>query len=250
VGKAEPANINVLSTTRTVERNFLEDLRRQVYEQYRPAFNEVTALLAQNNLRRPDLEDVGSANETNRFLNFVRRTYVSGEEGWQNAPLRSQVERKFEILRLGQEWATTNRSQIPEDYIDWLIQVQGTFGTDTAIAAASKDEITDGLLRVHAFIEQLRFVKGGASQLPVVFWQANNQNLGKVKETLSYLIHGSGDFIKRLHDILYNPSRKLSYFGLFCALELFGTIKPEDCPPMNGRMAKALRYLGFDVRGS
>jgi hypothetical protein len=36
---------------------------------------------------------------------------------------------------------------------------------------------------------------------------------------------------------------------MFCALELYGTIKPQDCPPMNGRMAKALRYLGFDVRG-
>jgi hypothetical protein len=43
---------------------------------------------------------------------------------------------------------------------------------------------------------------------------------------------------------------KLGYFGQFCALELFGTVKPEECPPMNGRMAKALRYLGFDVPGA
>jgi hypothetical protein len=41
---------------------------------------------------------------------------------------------------------------------------------------------------------------------------------------------------------------KLGYFGYFCALELIGTVKPEVCPPINGRMGKALRFLGFDVR--
>ncbi len=65
-----------------------------------------------------------------------------------------------------------------------------------------------------------------------------------------YLLHGGGDFIQRLHDILYESRRKLGYFGRFCALELYGTIKPAECPPMNGRMAKALRYLGFEVKGT
>lgn len=250
VGKAEPVNINVTSGNRTSERNFLEELRRQVYEQYKPAFAEVTALLAENKLRRAELEDIGEANETNRFLNFVRRTHVPGDEGWQTAPLRSQAERREEILSLGREWATTYNSQVPEDFADWLLQVQRTFGSEAVIAAAPKEEITEGLLSVHAFLEQLRFVKGGTSQLPIAFWQANNQDVAKVKRTLSYLVHGPGDFIKRLHDILYNPAMKLGYFGLFCALELFGTIKPDECPPMNGRMAKALRFLGFDVRGS
>ena len=43
---------------------------------------------------------------------------------------------------------------------------------------------------------------------------------------------------------------KLGLFGRFCALELYGAIKPEECPPMKNRMAKALRYLGFDVKGA
>ena len=61
-----------------------------------------------------------------------------------------------------------------------------------------------------------------------------------MRATLAYLIHGSGDFAPRLHDVLYDARMKLGLFGFFCALELFGTVKPEDCPPMNGRMAKAL----------
>jgi len=55
---------------------------------------------------------------------------------------------------------------------------------------------------------------------------------------------------RRLHDVLYDPQRKLGYFAKFCALELYGTIRPDDFPPVNGRIAKALRYLGFDVRGA
>jgi hypothetical protein len=115
---------------------------------------------------------------------------------------------------------------------------------------APKEVITQGLMAVHAFMEQLRFVKGGAANLPAAFWDANGSDVDRVKRSLTHLIHGSGDFIARLHDVLYDPMMKLGYFGQFCALELFGTVKPEECPPMNGRMAKALRYLGFDVPGA
>jgi len=70
-----------------------------------------------------------------------------------------------------------------------------------------------------------------------------------VKRTLRNLLFGSGDFIQRFHDLLYDPEFTLKYFGYFCALELFGTVRPDQYPPMNGRMAKALRYIGFNVRG-
>ena len=250
IGIAEPVNINVASTKKTPERIFLDDLQRQVNEQYRPAFEEVTTLLRQNDFRRGELADVGIANETNRFLNWVRLTYAPGDEAWQTAPLRSQEERRSEIMRLGQEWSTTNEDKIPKDYVDWLHQVQTVFGAPAAIEATSKETLTQGLLSLHAFSEQIRFVKGGTAALPGAFWAANNDDLAKVKRTLNYLIHGPGDFIERLHDTLYDTRRKLGMFGKFCSLELYGTIKPEECPPMNGRMAKALRYLGFDVRGA
>jgi hypothetical protein len=102
IGRAEPPNINVASRTKSRERIFLEELRRQVYEQYRPAFNEVTQLLEERQLRRPELADVGFANETNRFLNLVRLTYVIGDDAWQSAPLLSEHARRQEILRLGE----------------------------------------------------------------------------------------------------------------------------------------------------
>lgn len=250
IGRAEPPNINVKSHEKSKERVFLEGLRQLVYEQYRPAFNEVTAILDEHNYRRPELSSVGIANETNRFLNYVRLSHVFGDEAWQTAPLRSPADRRSLISNLGEEWATADDSKVPEDYATWLVTVRQTFGTKDAINGATKEQITAALMSLHAFLEQLRFVKGGAKNLPTEFWKRNDDDLARVKSGLAHLLHGPDDFIKRLHDILYDPSRKLALFGRFCALELFGTVFPDICPPMNGRMAKALRYLGFDVKGA
>ena len=250
LGKAEPPNVNVASHEKSKERIFLESLRQQVYEQYRPAFNEVTAILEEGGYRREDLADVGIANETNRFLNYIRRSHVFGDEAWRNAPLRTPDARQIEIEKYAREWVSTPDNKVPEDYASWLLKVKRVFGSREAIQSATKEDITEGLMSLHAFLEQLRFVKGGAKNLPPEFWKRNSDNIDRVKTTITHLVHGSGDFIQRLHDVIYDPAFKLALFGRFCALELYGTIKPEECPPMNGRMAKALRFLGFDVKGT
>lgn len=105
-------------------------------------------------------------------------------------------------------------------------------------------------MSLHAFSEQLRFVRGGTPSLPIVFWRENNEDVDKVRKTLKYLVHGGGDFVERLHDILYDDRMKLRLFGTSCALELYGTINPNDCPPVNGRIIKGLRHLGFDIRSA
>jgi hypothetical protein len=248
VGRAEPANIHVDSMKKNPERLFAEQLRRQVYEQYRPAFAEVSALLTEHDFRRPELEGVGTANETNRFLNWVRLTFAIGDDAWQTAPLRTQAERRALITALGRQWVAAADHKIPDTYIAWLKTVAWIFGSSAATERATRDDLTEGLMSLHAFTEQSRFVKGGARNLPATFWKQNADDLTKVKASLTHLLHGPGDFIERLHDMVYDPAVKLRQFGLFCALELYGTVKPEECPPMNSRMAKALRYLGFDVR--
>ena len=250
VGRAQPPNINVASTAKAKERVFLENLRREVYEQYRPAFLEVAAILEQDGLRRPELEQIGVANEANRFLNYVRLTHVIGDEAWRSAPLRDAASRASLIRSLAAEWVAADNSLVPDDYAEWLQTVSRTFGTAEALEAVNKQQITNGLLSLHAFVEQLRFVKGGQQNLPGEFWKQNADRLDHVKSSLSYLVHGAGDFIERLHDVLYHPSRRIARFGYFSALELYGTLKPGECPPMNGRMAKALRYLGFDVKAT
>ena len=118
LGRAEPQNSNVNSLTKTRQDLFLEQLRREVYEQYRPSFTEVTDLLSSNNFRRKDLVNIGEANETNRFLNWVRLTYVKGDDSWEKAPELDEKTRRVKILQLGQEWSQTDEDKIPPDYID------------------------------------------------------------------------------------------------------------------------------------
>ena len=50
-------------------------------------------------------------------------------------------------------------------------------------------------------------------------------------------------FLDLRSGVLSDADMKLGTFGYFCALELYGTLKPEDCARVNGRMAKALPYL-------
>jgi hypothetical protein len=246
VGKAEPSNINISSQKRTAERIFLEGLRSQV-ARYGNSFNEVKTLLDENQLWRAELIDASKANQTNRFLSWVRRTYALGE-AWESAPVRSQDGRRTEILRLGQEWIEPAKDTVHKSYVIFIQHVESVFGTTDAVESASKEDITRGLMSVHAFLEQLRFVKGGEPNLPIAFWAQNNEDVDRVKMTLKHLVHGAGDFVERLHDVLYDQAMKLKLFGIACALELCGTIKPEECPPINGRISKALRYLGFDIQ--
>ncbi len=250
IGISEPTNIRVGSEKKSKERLFLEQLRREVYEEYRPAFDEVTNLLESNNLRRDDLTEIGSAMETNRFLNWVRLSQAVGEDAWRETPLQlDPADRRVEILRLGREWVQADKNKVPTDYIDWLRTVQQVFANRETIQDSSKERLTDGLLSIHAFHEQLRWKGGGKTGFAEKFWSANDGDVERVKRTITYLLFGPGDFIQRFHDLLYDPEFTLKYFRYFCALELFGTVRPDQYPPVNGRMTKALRYIGFDVRG-
>lgn len=92
-GKVEPPNIHVNEGRPNAAGMFVEQLRRQVYEQYRPAFMEVLETLRQDNLRRSDLEYLGIAYETNRFLGWVRLMQAPGDN-WSVATAR-QPRRPF-----------------------------------------------------------------------------------------------------------------------------------------------------------
>lgn len=247
VGPAAPENVAVSSQTQSKESLFLEDLRRELAE-YRDSFREVTDVLQTNGFRRPELEHAGIANETNRFLNWVRQTYGTSEK-WKEVATKASQSRRAEITALGREWQSTSKAEIPDDYVDWLKNVQKVFGTRESLESATKEQLTQGLLSLHAFNERYRFTGGGVVNLPDAFWSKNHNDVARVKKTFQYLLFGAGSFEQRFHDILYEADYKLASIGYFSALELFGTIRPDIAPPVNGRMAKALRYLGYDVKG-
>jgi hypothetical protein len=249
VGRAEPPNISVGSGKKSSEYIFLEGLRRRVYEQFKPAFNEVSETLSENGLHRPEWKNTDRGSETNRFLNWVRLTYGAGDD-WQRSPIRSQEDRHQEMVKLGHEWASTDNPRITEDYFTNLDHLRAVFTSEESLHSASREDLSRALMGIHAFEEQIRFIKGGYSAIIDFFWNENAEDVERVKHSLAHLVFGNDEFVRRLYDVLNFQNWKIRYFGESCALELSGTIRPQMCPPMNGRSAKGLRYIGFNVPAS
>jgi hypothetical protein len=102
------------------------------------------------------------------------------------------------IIDLGHKWSDSD--PVCEAYIAGVKQIQRTFGSVTAIDAPTKEELTEGLVSLHAFGEQYRFIKKEVT-LPTAFWTDNAQD--SVRRTLKYLLYGGGDFVPRLYDVLH-----------------------------------------------
>ncbi len=249
VGRAEPPNISVGSHKKSSEYIFLEALRSRVYEQFRPAFDEVSAVLSENGLHRPEWSESDSGSETNRFLNWVRLTHGAGDD-WGKSPFRSQADRRLELIRLGHEWTSTDKPRITNDYFANMAQLRAVFASEESLQSATRENLSSALMGIHAFEEQIRFIKGGYSAIIDFFWNENQEDVERVKRSLAHLLFGKEEFISRLYDVLNFPDWKIRNFGESCALELSGTARPDMCPPMNGSIAKGLRYIGFKVPAS
>jgi len=247
LGKQEPPNISVGSGKKTSEYLFLQALYQRVYEQFKPAFDEVTATISGSGLHRPEWSDADRASETNRFLNWVRLTHGAGGD-WQKYPTLSKKEDlQASIVALGREWSTAADPRITDDYFTNMHFLRKVFSSEQALNASSRDDLSKALMGIHAFEEQIRFIKGGYAAIIDFFWKANNEDVDRVRRSLAHLVFGKGEFIRRLYDVLNFPEWKIRYFAESCAMELSGTIRPDICPPMNGRSAKGLRRLGFNV---
>jgi hypothetical protein len=248
---SEPQNSAVNSQKPSSGSLFMESLRRQVSE-YQAAFAEIDTVLEDNGLSRPELGKINGAFRTNRFLNWLRLTHAPGEDSWKNVPDYTPEQRRGLIKAYGTEWSQVadKESQIPEDFLEWLERVDSTFGSKDALQVATKDDFSNSLLALHAFHEQLRFTAGGKANLAPIFWELNGNDVEKVRKSFRYLLYGPGEFVVRLVDFISLPELELAKFKKFCALELYGTVKPLEYPPVNGRTAKAMRFLGFKVSGS
>lgn len=244
----EPTNVLVGSEKKSPQRLFLADMQKLIYSQYMPAFREVASLLESGGYRRPELASLDISAETNRFLNWCRLTLIPDDETWKEAPALDAAARLSKLVPIAQEWLDTVEPRIDVDYVYSQGTLHKVFGSPEAIAQSSQEELTEGLLQVHAFSELLRFTRGGLAQLPLAFWRDNSSDVARVKASLTHLLYGKEDFAVRICDMLWSENYRLSKIGKFCSLELVGMIKPHEAPPINSRMAKSLKFLGHDVR--
>lgn len=248
VSPCAPPNIRVDSDKVTKRRSFIQTFRRKYDEILIPAFEEVRTVFETDGRRRPEFS-VGSLNvEISRFLGWVRIVHAPGEE-WATAPILSGSSRMQRVQRLVDDWhhtddITNGDMIVAEREISNIERIQRNFGRAEDIQQLSYDELFDTLVGCHAFMELLRFTNGGLPGLRTDFARWNS--LSRIRDTLTYLVHGPGDPLERAYDCIFDERYRLGRFGEACVMELSGWTD-SDRVPINGRTIKALRFLGFDT---
>lgn len=220
---------------------FLEDYRRS-YQEFLLAFREVEDIYKQDGRRQqPGLP---LRIEIDQFFSFIREWHCPGEK-FLDAPLRGSDDRRALIKGLIGEWYQQRWAWLDEQVVTGFPRINERLGTKDAIAAASMDNIIDALEVCHSFRELLRFHLGGAPTVRKDFARSND--LQRVKNTLTYLLHGKEAFVDRMGAAIFDPAFKLAMIGRSVVQELLGWVNQEDIPICNGRTMKSLRFLGYDL---
>ncbi|MBV9154539.1 MAG: phospholipase D family protein [Alphaproteobacteria bacterium] len=242
LGDIAPTGIQVDVVHRSREQVYLADYER-VYQEFLHAFRIVQEVYQSSG--RQKQPDVPLRLEIDQFFSFIRQEFTTGES-YLEAPLRHGQNLEQNIRTHIEQWLDTNwvylDRTIPENYK----LISSALGSPESISNSGYDELLDALLVCHSFNEQLRFHKGAIPALRRDFMRDNE--LGRAKRTLIYLLFGGGNFIERMGNCIFNPEYALSWFGRSCVQETFGWVNGEDIPICNGRTVKSLRYLGFQVK--
>lgn len=244
-----PPTVIVGSEKTTKERIFLQSFRRRYDEVLVPAITEVDSIFRQIGDRNPTFADTSFEVEISRFLGWLRIKHAAGDK-WSAVSLLSEKERYRRISEYLKLWVSADDFGAGDMYsydqeIANISRIRSTFASTGRIESASGEEIVDALTGCHAFLEQLRFTAGGLDNLKKEFLRMNS--VDRIRQTLSYLIFGTGDPVQRAYDCIFDPTYKLHKFAEACVMELLGWTD-ETRAPINGRTIKALRFLGFDAK--
>ena len=249
VTPATPPSASVGSDIVAKKRSFLQSLRRKYDEQLIPAFYEVAKVFNEVGKRRYEFAEGDTEIELGRFLGWLRIAHAPGDS-WKETALAEQPERQNRIVHFLNDWHSVEDTVAGDMFtadkeVATIEMLRNSFSSPAKIESLDYDDLFESLIGVHAFYDRLRFVAGGLPGLKSDF--AAKNPLNAIKETLTYLLHGSGTSLERAYDCLYDEKRRLSGFGEACIMELLGWMDAER-PPINGRTIKALRFLGFDVK--
>jgi hypothetical protein len=243
VQPAEPVYINVKSQTFTTARTYLESFRSLYHETLIPHYRIVRELYRERHQRHSGFEALSETYEIDRFVFWVRS--FTTDEDLQKHPIRFGMDLQENIRKHIADWFATGHVNIDSERLRRIAGLQQLFSEQDNLSTVTLNDITDMLQGCMAFLELQRFAKGGLDSHLAAFQRDNS--IEDIRNTFHYLAFGSGDFVQRLYDCIYMSKYKLAHWGRNCTLELFGWTNHDDAPPFNGRIIKALRYLGFGV---
>lgn len=248
VDPAIPPSAKAGSSKVSKRRSFIQNLRRKYDERLNPAFSEVEAVFLEYGKRRDEFSSGDVEIELGRFLGWLRILFAP-KDTWKETPLLNSEQRKERIIHYIDEWVAADDTKAGDMYyadleLANIALLRDRFSSLESINGLNYDQIFEALTKVHAFHDRLRFVSGGLDGLYEQF--RNDNQLARIKETIIFLLHGSGMSLDRAYDCIHDKRHYLAGIGENCVMELLGWIE-KDRPPINGRTIKALRFLGYDV---
>lgn len=242
---SSPVTIAVETQIQNRVRTYLESFRALYVEKLIPAYRVVEEVYAEQGKRHPAFLDHSHDYEIDRFLFWVRG--FTTDEQLEQHPVRTADDLRGNIRKYVSEWfqIPTSKLNIDKERLVRIDRLQALFAEPEALNHVGLDEIADLLRGCAAFVEMLRFTEGGLENHIKAFKRDND--ISKIRTSFHQLAFGPGDYVQRVYDCVYLPEYKLSHWGRNCTLELFGWINKDKAPPFNGRIIKALRFLGFNV---
>jgi len=244
IGDINYSNINRGKKHISQSSIFLESYRKS-YQTSVYAFECIEEIYSSFQRKVPE-EQIPLRLEIDSFFSFVRDYYAT-QETWLAQPLGWTDMQKSHLRTLVNEWLSTPWEHFEERIVPINYPlIYNVFKSPYSIEQSNAGEIVDALCVLHSFHDRLRFYKGGLDTLIEEFSTSND--ISQIKKTITYLLYGKGDIIKRMSDCIYNDEFKLNAFGQSNVQELIGWINKENLPVINGRTTKVLRYFGFDVR--
>lgn len=241
LGEVIPINqIDVTKRTKSKENLFVEDYDRH-YQVFKSAYDELESIYKADGRRKVSEDQLPLRIEIDQFLNYVRSLFVGDEH--LEAPTRSSGDFEGYVKGILDDWFERDWEYL-DKVVDGYLRISERFSSEDEINQMSKDQIFENLLICHAFHDSFRFYYGGLETLKASFLNDNEE--GKVRETLNYLLHGNGKFTTRMANCIYG-AYKLQHMGDSSVQELLGWVNHENVPICNGRTKKSLRYLGKEV---
>lgn len=242
-GDIAPLGIKV-GDRQSAEQVYLSDYKRG-YQEFLSAYRQVETIYNGFNDRKIVEKILPLRIEIDQLFNFIREKYAPGEN-YADTPLLYDPELTQNLKHYIQLWLVQPWSYLEKEIVENYSRIVKVLGSRETINAAEFGDLLDALTVCHAFHDTRRFHKGGLNGLRTDFMRDND--LDRVRRTLTYLLFGPGDFIDRMGNCIFNEEYSLRWFGRSCVQEVLGWVNGQNIPICNGRTVKAMRYLGFDVK--
>lgn len=246
IGSSVFNNIERPGSGKKSKENIFVDAYRKTYQESVSAFNEIRSAYEQFGRRKVDESRIPLRLEIDSFFSYVR-DYLAKGETWGDTPVGATSENRSALLSAIRDWHSIAWPHLESTIVNETYpRLLKTFASPEAITKSSDDDLFDSLLTLHSFKDSLRFHRGGLVGLKSAFLGANEP--ARVRASLAYLVHGKGDLVQRMADLIFAPDYKLNVFGIANVQELVGWCNNKDLPVLNGRTTKILRFFGFDVQ--